>query len=476
MRLSADVAVVGSGAGGAAVAARLSEAGQDVVLLEAGPRVETSDMNGEEGDMIPRLMRSDVSHSGLAVYAGACVGGSTVVNDALCFRTPPDVLASWRDDHGLTGLHDDAFARYVEEAWLDVHATATDRAHTNRNAHHLEVGAQRLGWSAEATPRSVRGCVNLGLCNFGCPSGAKQSTLLTYVPRAERAGARVLPLVQAERVRLEAGQVRGIEARRLDSETRQPRESVTIEAPTVCLAAGVLATPRLLAASGLGVDGPGVQFHSTLQVTARFPEPVHAYYGPTMAMAISEFAASGLLIESVAAHPFTTAQSLPGFGPDLAAAMDALPFLARGLVLLRDRSRGRFDPALRYALEADDWERIRQGLRAAARAYLAAGAVEVHVPVHGLGPLHKDTDLAALDRAPLGPGRVANLYAVHLFGGASMGRDAAAGFCDERGASFAARGLWICDASALPSNTGVNPQITILANALRVADEVRADA
>jgi choline dehydrogenase-like flavoprotein len=483
-RVSADAVVVGTGAGGAPVAARLAEAGLDVVVLEAGPRLETAEFDGEPLHMLPQLMTAEAAReSGLSVYAGACVGGSTVVNDALCFRTPPEILARWRDEFGLGDLDDGSFGGFVERVWEDVHASPTDRAHTNRNAYLLAEGARRLGWSPSPTPRSVRGCVNLGLCNYGCPSGAKQSTLLTYVPRAERAGARVLAPVRALRLRTEAGHVRGLQAEWLDPATRRSRGALVVDAPRVCLAAGVLGTPALLLRSGMGSPaGRALQFHSTVQVAARFAEPVFAFYGPTMAWSIDEFAdvdgrrGPGFLIENVAAHPATTAQALPGFGAEHEASMRTLPHLARALVLLRDQTRGHVELdssgelQLHYDPAPGDLSRLRAGVRETARAFLAAGALEVHLPVNGLSPVTREGDLRALDEASLAPGAWSSIYAVHLFGGAAMADDPARGVCDVRGDCFGVRGLTICDASSLPTNTGVNPQITILANALRIAD------
>ena len=183
-----------------------------MLLLEAGPRVETREFSGEPREMLARLMTTaTAAGSGMDLYAGRCVGGSTVVNDALCWRPPAEILEVWRRDFGLEGWTEAALAPYVERAWREVHASPTGPAHRNRNARLLELGAQRLGWAAEAMPRSVRGCANLGLCNLGCPIGAKQSALVSWVPRAERAGARVLSSVRAERIRVEAGAVTGVD-------------------------------------------------------------------------------------------------------------------------------------------------------------------------------------------------------------------------------------------------------------------------
>jgi len=479
-RLRADAVVVGTGAGGAPVALALAEAGLDVVALEAGPRLETADFNGEPQAMLARLMTAaNAAPSGMELYAGRCVGGSTVVNDALCWRPPPEILDAWARELG-PDLSPAALGPYVERAWETVGAAPTDRAHLNRNAWQLERGAARLGWSAGPMARNVRGCANLGLCNLGCSTGAKQSALVTWIPRAERAGARVLPSVRVERVRKLAGAALGLDAVRLDPTGAAAPVPVEVDAPLVVLAGGVLATPAILLRSGIAAGG-GLQLHSSVHVTARFPEPVHGYYGPTMAYAVSEFsdvnghAGPGFMIENVTVDPVTTAGALPGFGAEHARRMAALPFLARAVVLLRDRTRGVLAldgdgaPRVEYAPLAEDLERLRLGMASIARAYLAAGALEVYLPLHHAPPILRESDLTALTSLEVSPRSLSLLYAVHLFGGAAMAKDAAGGPCDAVGAVRGVRGLYVSDASALPGNTGVNPQITIQANALRVA-------
>jgi len=451
-------------------------------VLESGARLEAADFTGVEGEMFFRLGRFAATGDGsLNLYAGHCVGGSTVVNDAICYPTPPEILAGWRADHGLD-LDERAWAGFVERAWDAVGAAPTDRAHLNRNAHALERGARALSWAAEPMARNVRGCVNLGLCNFGCPTNAKQSALVTWVPRAERAGARVLPRTRAVEVLHAAGRALGVRA-------VADGGAVEVRAPIVCLAAGVLETPALLLRSGLagsgGRAGRGLQLHSSVHVTARFREPIHGYFGPTMAYAVSEFSdvlgrrGPGFLIENTTVHPLVTAQNLPGFGAEHERAMAALPHLAKAAVVLRDEARGtaapdgaeaRFD----YALTPRDLERLARGMREAARGYLAAGAQEVWLPVDGIAPVTREADLAALEGWTPSQTELFSLYAVHLFGGAAMGGSPEAGFCDAAGECHDVAGLHVVDAAALPGNTGANPQITIMANALRVAEGIVA--
>src|SRR5262245_10152588 len=488
-RLAADAVVIGTGAGGGPAAAVLAEAGLEVLVLEAGPRIPSSAFRPDEAWSRTKLGRIAASADGLqSFYAGACVGGSTVVNDALCWRTPPDVLEQWRREHAL-GAVADGLPPFVERAWRDVHAEPTDRAHLNRNAFALERGARRLGWAAEAMARNVRGCANLGRCNFGCPTGAKQSSLVAWVPRAERAGARVLAGVRAERIRTEAGRARGVEARRLDPATGATRGALRVDAPLVVVAAGVLETGPLLRRSGLGGEhaGRGFQAHSSAYLTARFAEPIHAYFGPTMAYAVTEFSdvngrgGPGYMLENTPAHPMQTAAVLPGFGHEHARWMAALPHLAHAVVVLRDRTRGALAPGepgaparIDYELEAGDLERLRHALSNGARLYLAAGAEEVGLPVEGFGPVRSERDLARLEQFSFDRSRFTLLYAVHLFGGAAMHGERSRGVCDPEGACWDAAGVVVADAAALPGNTGVNPQITIMAHALRAAEAALA--
>lgn len=480
-RLGADVVVIGTGAGGGPAAATLAEAGLDTLVLEAGPRLGAGDFRDDEWTMRTRLGRITASGDGLqSFYAGACAGGSTVVNDALCWRPPPDVLETWQREHGLTPLGDAALAPYVARAWRDVHAEPTGPSHVNRNAAALARGAQALGWANEAMPRNVRGCARLGRCNLGCPIDAKQSTLVAYLPRAERSGARVLAETRARRVRIEAGRVVGVEAQRSDG------TPLSIDAPRVVVAAGALASGPLLAQSGVANAGDGFAAHSSVYVTARFSEPIHGYYGPTMAWAVSEFsdvnghAGPGYMLENAAVRTLQTAGALPDAGAEHERAMAALPFLAHTVVVLRDRTRGRVAargagrPAVDYALSAEDLERLRHALEHSARLYLAAGAEEVWLPLHGYGALRSEADLARLSDLSFDRTQLSLLYAVHLFGGARMGSARGSSVCDPDGGVWGVAGLSVADAAALPSNTGVNPQITIMANALRVAERVAA--
>jgi choline dehydrogenase-like flavoprotein len=289
----------------------------------------------------------------------------------------------------------------------------------------------------------------------------------------------VLAETRVERLVVDAGAIRGVET------VAASGARTTISAPLVCVAAGVLETPALLLRSGVGGRaGQGIQCHSSVHVTARFADAVHGYYGPTMGWAVDELAdvngrsGPGAMIESVTVQPIVTASALPGFGAEHARIMAELPNLARALVVIHDRTRGTMTAAgaVDYRLAAEDVERLRAGMVGAASCYVNAGAEEVILPIDGVAPIRHERELAAVLRMPLRARDLSILYAVHLFGGAAMATSPERGVCDESGAVFGVRGLYVVDAASLPSATGVNPQITIMANALRIAARIAGTA
>ncbi len=190
-----DVCVVGSGAGGAVVAARLAAMGLRVVVLEEGGSFRPSDADMLESTAYPRLYQDHGQRAtadlSIAVLQGRAVGGSTAVNWTTSFRTPERVLALWRAVHGIDTLSREVLAPHfaaVEER-LRIHEQPDDGV--NANNRTLWDGAGRLGWARTRTRRNVEGCANLGYCGMGCPIGARTSMDRTYVPDALASGARL---------------------------------------------------------------------------------------------------------------------------------------------------------------------------------------------------------------------------------------------------------------------------------------------
>ena len=462
--IEADACVIGSGAGGAVVAAELAEAGLDVVVLEEGAARDATQATARPRDTLPRLYRDGgqvvtLGRPPLMLPLGRGTGGTTFVNSGTCFRTPPAVLERWRAEHGIEGLGDEHFER-VEEA-LGVHEVSPALA--GRNAAIIRRGAERLGWSGGHLRRNARGCQGSGVCAFGCPTGAKQHVGEVYLPRAVAAGATILTGVRAERILLR-GRAQRVAAR---GARAGAAHGVEVRAPRVIVAAGAIHTPLLLARSGLGGDALGrhLSVHPATAVWGIFDEEVDMSRGVPQSYYVDEFADQGFVFEGIAGPPDYLALASPFSGDRLRELMLGHRHVAQCGLMVSDTSRGRVRsvlgrPVVRYDLNDADTATFKTGLARLEELMRAAGARDVVLPVGR--PL---ADATARDL---------KLMAFHPLGTARAHRDPRHGVVDEHLRVHGTEGVHVADGSAVPGPLGVNPQITIMALATRLAGEVAA--
>ena len=214
LSLSADVVVVGSGAGGAVMAYELARAGKTVIVLEAGPYVPSSEFKEEIAHAMDTLY---ADHGGqtnkdgdILVLQGHCVGGSTVVNGCVAFRTPDFVLETWQRDHGLTDLTPETLAPYFQkvEERLSIHEN--QEAEINRNSAKVREGCEKLGVSWKPLKRNIKNCALTGHCLSGCATDRKQSMLVTYLPWAVAEGAKIYADTKVVKVLSENGKAAGV--------------------------------------------------------------------------------------------------------------------------------------------------------------------------------------------------------------------------------------------------------------------------
>lgn len=495
--IGADVCVIGSGAGGAVVAARLAEAGYDVVTLEEGGWWRGADFDENEATMTARLyadggMRATDDGS-IALLQGRAAGGGTTVNWMIVLRPADHVMDEWERAHGAELLSRRRLVPELDRIEDEIGARLVpDDAHSPANRLLLDA-AERLDWRAHAAKINARGCVRAGTCGLGCRWGARQGAIETFIPRALEAGARLLCDTRVDRIEVAGSASRAtpkrVHARIMDRATGAPRGQLEVQARIVVLAAGAVGTPALLQRSGLGGGGVGrfLRLHPTTAVMGSYDRTIYAAAGIPQSAVCDEFAdlndGYGFWIECPPLSPGLAAAALQGFGEHHADLMRQFPNVAPFIVLVRDgaernRSRGsvrvdrRGRTTISYSLGSPERAMMREGLRSATRMHLEAGAREVRTLHVGVPPITSMHAAAHIELASLGPNRI-SLFSAHLNGTCRMGTNARTSGCTPNGERHGAPGIFIADGSALPTAPGVNPQATIMALASLVAERVR---
>jgi choline dehydrogenase-like flavoprotein len=513
MTLEADIVVVGSGAGGGVVAAEAAEAGRSVVVLEAGPFVDEASMPRDELEAFSRLY---LNHGLLATWdasitmlAGSGVGGGTLVNWMTSIEAPASIREEWTTEHGIDELADgEAWSDDIETLEQELSVTPAPRMPPKDLA--IVEGAERLGWEAGPTRRNATDCDDCGSCPFGCRRGSKQSGIRVHLARAHEAGARIVPQVRVTRVLIERGRVLGVEGNAFvpGSEAEPRIRRLVVRARQVVLAAGGLRSPAILQASGVRHRSIGehLRLHPVPVVAGRMTMPVDMWHGPMQAARSLEFVDggkdhNGYVIEAAPGHAGLVALVLPWEGTDAhATSMHDIRYLTPIVAVTRDGGAGRVSLTkagrvrVDYRLNNVGVRTLRHATLQMARLARAAGAGDIVVaatpgirfqPVRGSTSAEDaafgrfEARIAAMD---FGPNR-GSVFSAHQMGTVRMGAAARDHPCDPYGRvrSRARRGriltgLYVADASLFPTGIGVNPMLTVMALARRVARTVLAES
>ncbi len=491
-----DIVIVGSGAGGGTVAQELAPLCRDglrIVVLEKGPRRRDAEFTGREIEMAEILYGDGggflTSDGSMTLAMGRGYGGSTIVYTGTSLTAPERVIKRWN----VPGLDYEDVRRRTRKFIGENRVHLLPEELINDNNQLFVQGCRRLGYRVEQFPVNVNGCRGSSLCNLGCPNAAKQGTNRVQLPRAEKAGVEVVTGCEALRI-----EQHSVVARVTEPPDDAPGQRSTwkpgdyrIRARVVIACAGAVNTPALLLRSPIPVTsaliGHGFTCHPALILVGEHQQPITNFVGHPKSFYLDQFVQSdGFVLETCMYFPFTTAKSLSGFGEPHAAFMRAFPRLQMILVLAIDHphteNRVKVDrhgrPVVDYTFTPEVRHGLARGTVTAARIFFAAGAQRVHIPMAAT-PTVDAEDVERLepivDASRIRPGSV-TVSAAHLQGGCGMGTTPADSVTDSYGQVHGVPWLFVADASLFPDALEINPYLTIMALADRVAERVREQA
>lgn len=482
--IEANVVVVGTGAGGAAVANALANQGLAVAIVEEGRYRHRHDFVGSPFERIQEMYRYQAMNftmgTPVVIPQGRVVGGTTTVNSGTCFRTPDHVLAEWRNELGFPDdFRPEQYHRWSEQVDAMLQVEPGKKEALGRIADVIGRGADRLDYGHGPLPRNAPGCPGAGQCILGCPEGAKRSTDVSYIPAALRSGAELYTGLPVTRVLMHGSRAVGVEARGTDRNGES--KTLRVKADRVVLACGSLLSPLLLRDNGIDLPmlGKNLSVHPGVGVFARMHEPLEPWNAIPQGYAIHALEDEEIRFEGYYLHPQLMSPMTPWVGEELTRWMDDFDEIGQFGFMIRDRGHGWVRrgpggrPLIGYMLSRESIDKIQKGTFLLTRVFLEAGASEVFV---GFGPepvIHDEAGAIRLLEADLSPLDF-RLLGAHPLGTCRMGRDRKDAVVDFDYRVFGTDNLHVVDGSVVPTSLGVNPQMTIMSFALRAAEKIGA--
>jgi long-chain-alcohol oxidase len=453
--------------------------------VEAGGYWSEEDFDGAELSGYARMYLNGggvaTDDQSIGLLAGSCLGGGTVVNYTWCFRPPDFVRDDWKQRFGLSDWAGSDFDDSLDVVW-ERGGISSESSIPSKRDHAMRSGLEQLGWDSQVMQRNCKGCEEevCRLCHYGCQIGAKQSTMKTWLQDASDNGARIVVNCPVDRLLLEGGAARGVEAMTVDG------HKVTVRSRAVALAAGAIHTPAIMIRSGMGGQvGKNLMLHPVLITWGVFDEEVKPWEGTLGATFSDEFLdmgeGYGIKYEHAATPPSILAIFAPWRGSrESAELMQSLKYTAGYGALQRARDGGEVVvgadglPTPRWSLSEFDRDVMRRGLDGAAQILEAGGARRIYSSHAGWVSYEpgrnggRESLLEAADRCGWGAGQV-TLGSFHLMGTARMGSSPDQSVCNSDGETWDVSDLYVVDGAVLPTGLGVNPMVTIEAAAHKIA-------
>jgi choline dehydrogenase-like flavoprotein len=494
LRERADVAIVGTGSGGGTVGVYLAERGWDVVMLEKGGFFRAEDFSQREDHAMTafngrRGLDATADNALFLSYAEA-VGGSTVHYWGDSLRTPPDRLDRWRRESGLDWMTPAELDPHFEqiERELGIHVAGEDLF--NENNRLVRQGCDALGVEGHATPTARIDCIACGWTQFGCAYNRKSSQLITTIPRISKSGGRIYSDAIAQELVIVDGQVKGVRGSLVDRATKRRRARFDVDASVVVLAGGALGTAELLLRN-LDDDIVGRRFYVNPHyfVWADFGRPIENVTGIPCAYIVhgfreekqqpnGEYDGGGYIMLCNHQAPGVFSVMLPESGREHAERMARYRQLGSLMSVIDEAHPGRVYldrngiRRTEYNVRGVDQLKAVDYLKNASRIFLAAGAREVWIPdVYGT-VVRNEREIDTLIGLRSVQPNAQFCAGSHLLGTAPLGVDAADSFAGPTGEAHRVKGLYVADGAALPGSVSVDPSLTIMAVARRIAADM----
>lgn len=478
-----DVVVVGSGAGGAVLAAVLAKGGKSVAVIEEGRYFTLKDYKPDYFFALKKMYRdvgSTIAFSlpgypPIAVPLGRCVGGTTVINSGTCFRIPEEVIDKWNEEEGLQ-INKKELEGYYEEIERRISVQQVSEEVLGENARVVRRGAEALRLRTYPLRRNVKGCEGCGRCAFGCPRDAKQAMHITYIPDAVENGADLFTSTRAERIIVKGERACGIETIMFDDEG-YPLYRAHFYGRVICIACGAIYTPVLFQRSGIksksGLIGKNLKLHPAVRVAAEFEHEIHGWNGVPQGLYIDEFLKTeGIIFEGAFVPPAMFSISLPYTGLKHKSLMERYKYMSTFGAMVSETSSGivraRKERALIfYHLNRFDTMRLKRAVEILAEIYLSAGAKRVFTGIYAMPEIDINS-FNAFRNLKIRPSWIESM-AFHPMGTMRMSSSPSRGVTGKFGEVHGFKNLFVADASLFPSSLGVNPMEGIMAFSMRTA-------
>ena len=478
--MEADVVIVGTGAGGAAAAYELASRGLAVVMIEEGKYFDRKDFAGSPIERALKLYRGapmTVGNTVMPIPIGKTVGGSTTVNSGTAMRTPDKVLQEWQE-RGITGLSKEELESYFQSVEEVINVEEAEVKFVGEIAKAVTEGANALGMNqTKPLPRNAKGCDGQGTCIFGCPTDAKQSTNVSYVPRALDNGAFLFTEFRATQLLRNGKQVEGIIAEGIGSEGT--KINMTIKARKTIISMGTLLTPVFLKKNGIKNRnlGANLTVHPATNVTGWYPDREFDNSRTIpQGFSLKDLQDEGITFEGATLPFFAHGLLSQHMGDDYIEFAERYQQMGFFAFMIKETSHGTVRrgllhdyPFITYNINKHDLNLISKGTETLARIHFKAGAKEVYIPgITSFTTLHNEEELDRFIKRNRSARNFA-LLPFHPLGTVRVGANAKQGVCDTDHKVFGWEGLYVMDGSSVPSSLGANPQVTIMALASRAA-------